>query len=166
MKTNGKSRGIVLAVGIGMCVLTASAVLERISPVLSGEMLQVMSDMGHGEEIVIADANFPAHSVCDRVIRADGIAADALLRGLAPLFTLDSYSIPVTMMKAVPGDRLDPNVEARYRKALGYTNAIERVDRFDFYRRASKARAVIVSGETAKYGNVLLKKGVVPPFAD
>lgn len=166
MKTNGKSRGIVLAIGVGISVLTASAVLERISPVLSGEMLQVMSDMGHGEEIVIADANFPAHSVCDRVIRADGIAADALLRGLAPLFTLDTYSVPLTMMKAVPGDQLDPSVEARYRKALDYTNVIERVDRFDFYKRASQARAVIVTGETAKYGNILLKKGVVPPFVE
>lgn len=145
-----------------LATMVASAVLERISPVLNGEMLHVICDMGHGEEIVISDANFPAHSVCDNVIRADGIPAARLLEGIAPLFTLDQYSTPVIMMSPVRGGALDPAVEVRYRAALGYTNTIERLERQKFYERAKKARAVIVSGEMAKYGNVILKKGVVP----
>lgn len=161
MKSNVK---FVAAAAGCLTAFAASAVLEGVSPVLSGEMLKVMSDMGHGEEIVISDANFPAHTACATVIRADGVPADEILRGMAPLFTLDTYSVPVAMMSAVKGDSLDPNVEARYRVALGYTNVIERIDRFDFYARASKARAVIVTGEMAKYGNIILKKGVVPPY--
>ena len=70
------------------------------------------------------------------------------------------------MMSAVPGDTLDPSVEEKYRKALGYTGEIERVERFAFYERAKKAYAVVVSGETAKYGNIILKKGVTPVFEE
>jgi L-fucose mutarotase len=66
------------------------------------------------------------------------------------------------MMEAVPGDTLDPAVEARYRKALGYEGVIEREERFAFYERAKKAYAVVLSGEIAKYGNIILKKGVTP----
>jgi L-fucose mutarotase len=135
--------------------------LKGISPVVSPELLKTLAEMGHGDEIVISDAHFPAHTFNARVIRADGIAADALLEGIILLFELDAYATPVIMMDAVPGDTLDPAVEARYRKALGYTGEIERVERFAFYERAGKAYAVVVSGETAKYGNIIIKKGVV-----
>ena len=164
MKNDRKIIGIryVLLFVVGLVATVASAVLENVSPVLSGEMLHVLCDMGHGEEVVVSDANFPAHSVCGKVIRADGVSAAALLKGLAPFFTLDQYSTPVTMMRPVDGDSLDPRVEERYRMALGYTNVVERLGRYEFYERAKKARAVIVSGEMAKYGNVILKKGVVP----
>ena len=94
--------------------------------------------------------------------RANGIGADRLLAGIIPLFELDAYATPVVMMAAVPGDTLDPAVEAKYRKALGYDGTIERMERFAFYERAKKAYAVVVSGETAKYGNIILKKGVTP----
>lgn len=136
--------------------------LKGISPAISPDMLKTMAEMGHGDEIVISDAHFPGHTFNERVIRADGIGADVLLAGMIPLFELDSYSVPVVMMEAVPGDSLDPSVEAKYRKALGYDGEIERVERFAFYERAKKAYAVVVSGETAKYGNVILKKGVTP----
>ena len=136
--------------------------LKGISPAISPDLLKTMAEMGHGDEIVISDAHFPGHTFNERVIRADGIGADVLLAGMIPLFELDSYSVPVVMMEAVPGDSLDPSVEAKYRKALGYDGEIERVERFAFYERAKKAYAVVVSGETAKYGNVILKKGVTP----
>ena len=136
--------------------------LKGISPVVSPELLKTLAEMGHGDEIVISDAHFPAHSFNSRVIRADGVAADRLLAGVIPLFELDAYATPVAMMAAVPGDELDPSVEKRYRAALGYDGEIERVERFAFYERAKRAYAVVVSGETAKYGNVILKKGVVP----
>ena len=85
-----------------------------------------------------------------------------MLAGIIPLFELDAYATPVIMMEAVPGDTLDPSVEARYRKALGYDGIIERVERFAFYERAKKAYAVVLSGEVAQYGNIILKKGVTP----
>ena len=96
------------------------------------------------------------------VLRADGLAADRLLRGVIPLFELDSYATPVAMMAPVPGDALDPAVEAAYRAALDYNGPIERMERFAFYERAKKAYAVVLTGETGKYGNVILKKGVTP----
>ena len=136
--------------------------LKGISPVVSPDMLKVLCEMGHGDEIVISDAHFPAHTFNAKVLRADGLGADTLLKGIIPLFELDSYATPVIMMDAVPGDTLDPAVEAKYRKALGYDGEIERMERYAFYERAKKAYAVIISGETAKYGNIILKKGVTP----
>ena len=136
--------------------------LKGISPAISPELLKILAEMGHGDEIVISDAHFPGHTFNSRVIRADGIGADRLLAGIIPLFELDSYATAVVMMAAVPGDTLDPSVEERYRAALGYSREIERVERFAFYERARKAYAVVVSGETAKYGNIILKKGVTP----
>ena len=136
--------------------------LKGISPVVSPDLLKTLAEMGHGDEIVIADAHFPGHTFNSRVLRADGLDADQLLAGIIPLFELDAYATPVIMMEAVPGDTLDPSVEARYRKALGYEGVIERVERFAFYERAKKAYAVVLSGEVAQYGNIILKKGVTP----
>jgi len=136
--------------------------LKGISPVVSPDLLKTLAEMGHGDEIVIADAHFPGHTFNSRVLRADGLDADQLLAGIIPLFELDAYATPVIMMEAVPGDTLDPAVEARYRKALGYEGIIERVERFAFYERAKKAYAVVLSGEVAQYGNIILKKGVTP----
>ena len=136
--------------------------LKGISPVVSPDLLKTLAEMGHGDEIVIADAHFPGHTFNSRVLRADGLDADQLLAGIIPLFELDAYATPVIMMEAVPGDTLDPSVEARYRKALGYEGTIERVERFAFYERAKKAYAVVLSGEIAQYGNIILKKGVTP----
>jgi L-fucose mutarotase len=90
------------------------------------------------------------------------------LKGIIPLFELDSYAPPLIMMAPVAGDTLDASVEARYRQALFGGAAgpeIQRIDRFAFYDRARTAYAVVMSGETAKYGNIILKKGVTPPFA-
>ena len=136
--------------------------LKGISPAVSPDLLKTLAEMGHGDEIVISDAHFPAHTFNPRVLRADGLGADTLLAGIIPLFELDAYATPVVMMDAVPGDSLDPDVEARYRRALGYSGEIERMERYAFYERAKKAYAVVVSGETAKYGNIILKKGVTP----
>lgn len=136
--------------------------LKGISPVISPELLKTLAEMGHGDEIVISDAHFPGHTFNPRVIRADGLGAETLLAGIIPLFELDSYAIPVIMMEAVPGDTLDPAVETKYRTALSYNGNIERVERYAFYERAKKAYAVVVTGETAKYGNIILKKGVTP----
>jgi len=140
--------------------------LKGISPAISPELLKTLAEMGHGDEIVLADAHFPGHSMNSRVVRADGLGVTTLLEGILPLFELDQYAPPLVMMAAVPGDKLDPAVEARYLAAIN-THAPgarrpKRIDRHAFYERAQKAFAVVMTGETAKYGNLLLKKGVTP----
>lgn len=123
--------------------------------------------MGHGDEIVLADAHFPGHSVHDRTLRADGVTITQLLEGILPLFPLDTYEEPVVMMAPVPGDVPDPSVEADFRRVIERFEpgapAPLRLERFAFYERARRASAVVVTGETRPYGNVLLKKGVVRP---
>jgi L-fucose mutarotase len=123
--------------------------------------------MGHGDELVLADAFFPGDSFNDRIIRADGIRIPALLDGILKLINLDSYvPDPLIMMQAVPGDQLDPAVETAYRlpidKRWPGSPKIARIERFAFYERARKAYAVVMTGETVKYGNIIIKKGVPP----
>ena len=141
--------------------------LKGISPVLSPELLAELCRMGHGDEIVLADIHFPAHSVNPRVLRADGVGIPALLDGILPLFELGAYvEAPVVMMQPVPGDELDPAVEEGYRKIIDRhapgTPKIARLERFAFYERARKSYLVVQTGETAIYGNVILTKGVTP----
>jgi L-fucose mutarotase len=141
--------------------------LIGIAPCISPELLGTLARMGHGDEIVLADAFFPGDSTNVRVIRADGIRIPELLDGILALMNLDSYvEAPVAMMAPVAGDPLDPAVEASYRAVIDRhwprTPAVARVERFAFYERARKAFAVVMTGETVKYGNILLKKGVTP----
>ena len=141
--------------------------LKGISPLVSPELLAVLARMGHGDEIILADAHFPGESYNGRVLRADGLGIPELLAAILPLFELDAYTpYPIVMMAAVKGDELDPNVEESYLKSIHITNpnvpSIERIDRFAFYERTKSVFAVVMTGETAKYGNILLKKGVTP----
>ena len=141
--------------------------LIGISPLISPELLAVLDRMGHGDEIVLADAHFPGETYGKRVLRADGVRIPDLLDGILPLFALDTYvESPLIMMSAVAGDQLDPAVEASYREAVNRhwpdTPPIQRIDRFAFYDRTRQAYAVLMTGETAKYGNIILKKGVTP----
>lgn len=141
--------------------------LKGISPLISPELLGVLARMGHGDEIVLADAHFPGETFNSNVIRADGLKIADLLAAILPLFELDAYvAHPLAMMAAVPGDQLDPEVEKRYLESVHKTNPkvapIERVERFAFYERAKSAFVVVMTGETAKYGNIILKKGVTP----
>ncbi len=141
--------------------------LKGISPLLSPELLAELCRMGHGDELILADAHFPGNTFNDKVLRADGLGVPQLLDAILPLFELDSYvDHPLVMMAAVKGDELDPAVEASYRvpidKHAPGTAAIARIDRFDFYDRAKDAYMVVMTGETAKYGNIILKKGVTP----
>jgi L-fucose mutarotase len=141
--------------------------LIGIDPVISPELLDTLFRMGHGDEIVLADAFFPGDSMNTRVIRADGIRIPALLNGILALINMDSYvPYPVVMMAPAPGDSLDEKVEQSFRAVIDRhwpeTPDIERIERFSFYERSKKAFAVIMTGETVKYGNIILKKGVIP----
>ena len=141
--------------------------LIGISPLISPELLSTLHRMGHGDEIVLADAHFPGETYARRLLRADGLRIPDLLDAILPLFILDSYvESPLIMMAAVSGDQLDPAVESSYREAVDkhwpHTPPIQRIDRFAFYERAKDAFAILMTGETAKYGNIVLKKGVTP----
>ena len=141
--------------------------LKGISPLISPALLEVLARMGHGDEIVLADAHFPGETFNSRVLRADGLRIPDLLEAILPLFELDQYvAHPLAMMAAVPGDILDPSVEAAYMASILKSNPnvppIERIERFAFYERTRSAFAVVMTGETAKYGNIILKKGVTP----
>ena len=141
--------------------------LVGISPLLSPELLATLYRMGHGDEIVFADAHFPGESLGPAVIRADGLRIAPLLEGVLPLLALDDYvDDPIVMMAPVAGDQPDPHVEASYREVINRnwpeTPAIVHVERFAFYDRAKTAFSIVMTGELAKYGNIILKKGVCP----
>lgn len=141
--------------------------LKGVSPVVGPELLSILCRMGHGDELVLADAHYPGETFNDTIIRADGLRVPELLDGILPILELDSYvDAPVVMMAAVEGDELDPEVERSYREVIDKhapdTPAIQREERFDFYERSKDAFAVVMTGETAKYGNIILKKGVTP----
>jgi L-fucose mutarotase len=140
--------------------------LIGISPVIGPDLLNVLFRMGHGDELVLADSFFPGDTCNARVIRADGIRIPALLDGILALINLDYAAPPVAMMEVMAGDTADPSVEASYRAVIDKhwprTPVIEKVERFAFYERTKKAYAVVMTGETAKYGNIILKKGVIP----
>ncbi|MFP5248331.1 MAG: L-fucose mutarotase [Acidobacteriota bacterium] len=140
--------------------------LKGISRFIGPELLAVLHRMGHGDEIILADAHFPGHSMGPQVLRADGIPVATLLDGILPLIELDSYATPLIMMEVASGDTLDPNVEEDYMQVVrNYAPdapAPERIERHAFYARARQAFAIVLTGETRKYGNLLLKKGVTP----
>ena len=142
--------------------------LKGISPLLSPELLKVLCEMGHGDELVIADGNFPAESIGKNavVIRADGHGVPEMLDAILQLIPLDQYvDQPAALMKVVPGDPVAPVIWDEYcallKKHGEDPDKVEMMERFAFYDRAKNAYAVIATGETAIYANVLLKKGVV-----
>jgi len=141
--------------------------LIGISPLISPELLSILYRMGHGDEIVIADAHFPGESTNPRTIRADGLQIAPLLDAILPLFALDhAVAAPLIMMAPSAGDTVDPNVEQSYWQVVQshwpQTPPIAKIDRFAFYDRARGAFAVLMTGETATYANIILKKGVTP----
>jgi L-fucose mutarotase len=139
--------------------------LKGISPAISPDLLKLLCEMGHGDEIVLADSNFPGASLARHLLRADGLSISTLLEGIAPLFPLDSYADPLIMMEVVAGDRKDPAVEADYLAAIrchqpGAPSPVY-IGRNAFYERSRSAYGILMTGETRVYGNLILKKGVI-----
>ncbi|MBQ7208665.1 MAG: L-fucose mutarotase [Lentisphaeria bacterium] len=139
--------------------------LKGIPPVISPELLKILAEMGHGDELVISDAHFPAYSVNAKVVRADAVSSPEMMAAVLKLMELDQYvEKPVAMMAPVPGDAVDPGIAAECRAALGPdADRIDYMERFAFYDRAKQAYAVVVTGEVRQYGNILVKKGVTMP---
>jgi L-fucose mutarotase len=140
--------------------------LKGISAVISPELIKILMEMGHGDELVIADGNFPAASMAQRLVRADGLGCLTLLDAILCIFPLDQYvQKPVALMAVVPGDPYKPIIWEDYRRIVRqYESAFtdfDYVERFAFYERAKKAYAVLATSELALYANIILKKGVI-----
>ena len=140
--------------------------LKNIPKILSPELVKTLMEMGHGDEIVIADGNFPAETFGKRVLRCDGHGVPELLDAIMQLFPLDTYTEkPVMLMEVVPGDPVVPTIWEDYKKIINKYEPenckIEMIERFAFYERAKTAFAVVATGEEAIYANIILKKGVV-----
>lgn len=139
--------------------------LKGIPSILSPELLKVLDEMGHSDEIVIADGNFPGASHAQRLIRLDGHNVPEILDAILQLFPLDRYvPAPVALMEVVKGDLVVPVIWDDYKRIIAAHEdniQIENIERFAFYERAKKAYAVITTSEKALYANIILKKGVV-----
>lgn len=137
--------------------------LNKIPKILSPELVKILMEMGHGDEIVIADGNFPAASIARNLVRADGHGTPELLEAILELFPLDTYAKPVYLMAKMPGDPTPVPIWDTYAEIIKpHTDEkMEEIERFAFYERAKKAYAVLATGESAIYANIILKKGVV-----
>ena len=139
--------------------------LKGIDPLLGPGLLAVLRGMGHGDEIVIADANFPATALAQRLERADGVDAVRTLRAIASVMPLDDFVPKAAFSMAVVGKAEEvPEIVRKFEAVLaeaGYRAGIDALERQAFYDRARKAYAIVATGETRLYGNLILKKGVV-----
>ncbi|HHW00482.1 MAG TPA: fucose isomerase [Clostridiaceae bacterium] len=140
--------------------------LKGIPSILSPELLKILMEMGHGDEIVIGDGNFPAASHAQRLVRCDGHGVPEVLEAVLKFFPLDTFvDKPVALMEKVPGDNYEPVIWETYKSIVRSFDEraadFEYVERFQFYERTKKAYAVIATGETARYANIILKKGII-----
>ncbi len=141
--------------------------LKKIPKIVSPELLKTLAEMGHGDEIVIADGNFPAETFGKRVIRADGIGGAEMLDAVLTLLPLDTYSDPnfiLMRLMECDEDKINPTIWDEYKKIAECRDEnvrIGQIDRFEFYERVKSAYAVIATGEEAVYANIILKKGVI-----
>lgn len=138
--------------------------LKNVPSILSPELLKVLMEMGHGDTIVIGDGNFPAASNAKRLIRLDGHGVPEVLDAILKLMPLDTYvKTPVSLMDNDDSENRPPIWE-EYKQIIEKNEGekeIELIERFAFYTRAKNAYAIIATGETAIYANVILQKGVV-----
>ena len=145
--------------------------LRNIPSILSPDLLKILMEMGHGDEIVIADGNFPsasvaAHTISGQLIRLDGHGVPPVLQAILKLFPLDQYvDQPVSLMQVVPGDTAKTPIWDQYCQIITdsaepFTD-FEYIERFAFYERAKDAYAVIATSESALYANIILKKGCI-----
>ena len=140
--------------------------LKGIPSILQPKLLKILMEMGHGDTLVIGDGNFPGAAMAKRLVRCDGNGVPEILDAVLKLFPLDAYSeYQAGLMEVVPGDDVKPVIWDEYRAIIdkyeNTNNKIEFIERFKFYECAKEAYAIITSGETALYANIILRKGVV-----
>ena len=142
--------------------------LKGVPPALSPELMTVLMKMGHGDELVLGDGNFPADSNAQRIVRADGLDLLTVLDAVLKFLPIDTFSEEVAMvMQPVDKNAPEPPIWKEFRRLLqlheGRKVELTRVERFAFYERARKAYGIVATSETALYANLILKKGVVAP---
>lgn len=143
--------------------------LKGISKLMTGDLLKALCDMGHGNQLIIADANFPAEALAKRVVRIPGVDAEAVLEAILPLFPLDEYSeCPAYVMELTDSDKESGapapamwQVFEDKLKGQDGMGKLGKIDRFELYECAKNAYVVIQTGEMRPYGNLVLTKGVV-----
>jgi L-fucose mutarotase len=140
--------------------------LKGIPTIVSPELLKILMEMGHGDELVIADGNFPAASHAQRLVRLDGHGVPEVLDAVLSLIPLDQYvDKPAAVMGVVPGDPVIPVIWKQFdmltEKHEGKPIKIEELGRFAFYERAKQAYAIVATSERAQYANIIVKKGVL-----
>ncbi|HUX49297.1 MAG TPA: RbsD/FucU family protein [Spirochaetia bacterium] len=140
--------------------------LKNIPSILPPDLLKILMEMGHGDELVIGDGNFPAASHGQRLVRCDGHGVSELLEAIMKLFPLDQFvKRPAFIMEVVPGDPTKPTIWEEYRKIIKRNEPdfteFEMVERFAFYEQSKKAYCIVATGESALYANIILKKGVI-----
>ena len=143
--------------------------LKGIPKILSPELLKVLCEMGHSDRLVISDGNFPAESMGKNaiVIRCDGHGVPEILEAILNVFPLDTYvEKPMNLMEVMPGDNVETPIWDTYKEIVAKydgrgADAIGNIERFAFYEEAKTAYAIIATGESALYANVMLQKGVV-----
>jgi len=142
--------------------------LKNINPLLSPELLMVLRSMGHGNDIAVVDANFPAASMAQRLVRLDGLTATAVTEAILSVMPLDDFMPEAAWRMEVVGDpQAEQPIFDEFRAAIvrheGEGFRLASLERFAFYERAKAAYAIVSTGETRLYGNIILKKGVVRP---
>lgn len=141
--------------------------LKGIPEIISPDLLKILDEMGHGDDLVIGDSNYPAASNAQRLVRADGHGVPEILDAILSLFPLDTFvAEPVTLMRVVPGDPTVPEVQDRIRAVVRKYDprgdaAIGLVPRFEFYEKAKQAYAIVATTEHGAYGCMIIKKGVI-----
>lgn len=143
--------------------------LIGIDPILNPSLLHALRAMGHGDEIAIVDANFPAHSCHDKVIRIDGVNATRLLEAILSVMPLDHFiEDPVNTMQVVNDPKSVPPVVQEFAdtvlRNVSHSIKMHSLERFEFYERTQSSYAVVQSGEERLYGNIILTKGVIKPI--
>ena len=141
--------------------------LKKISPLICSDLLKILNDMGHGDEIVIVDANYPAMaSKAQHFVNANGITSTEMLKAILDLLPLDTFvKQPIKIMEVVPGDNYKPAIWDEYKRILAdygmSEDKIQYIERFEYYEHCNRSYCVISTGERALYGNLIIKKGVL-----
>jgi len=141
--------------------------LKKLDPLLNADLLYVLAAMGHGDDIAIVDANFPASAKAQRLVRMDGNTATEVMAAILTVMPLDTFVEKSCSTMAPVDNSPEPEVVKEFKEianvAEGRTVEFAETERFEFYRQTEDAFAVISTGERRLYGNVLMKKGIVPP---
>lgn len=138
--------------------------LSGIHPILTGDLLRALDRLGHGEELVVADANFPAYGAGAPVVECPGLAAPAVVEAIRTVFPLDGYEAESVLLMTAEGGARVPVQDELVVAAAAPADRVAELERFAFYDRAAGARLVVRTGEGRPYGNLILRKGVVGEY--